>query len=432
MYHIRPESESQRKIRGIPKMHVKFRNVNHAFKGMVEMFQKWEYSDGSPWQLIGSPAPITRTQSRNGGVMVLQEPIIVTYEKPLERVLTNPVRDANPFFHLYEALWMLAGRNDVAPLKYYNSKVDQFSDDGKTFNGAYGYRWRQYGKYRISTGMDRTTQTSYDQLEIIAYHLRNDTGSRRAVLSMWNVEDDLLKIGVQCSCGSGLKMTNDCKRCRGIGKLPPSKDVCCNLEVMFSVRSHYASPEFSGEIKLLDMTVTNRSNDMVWGMLGANYVHFSFLQEYMAAKIGADVGVYNQFSNNLHVYDWNWKPDEWNEGMIDYYEKLPMSEHVPLVEDHEIFDAELLEFVEVHRNGEAVNYKGAGRIVWRERFFREVAHPMMCAFHCHKSGDYAEAAIWLGLKPGLSDGLSPVMAHDWAIVAEEWIYRRKHNKGAKK
>jgi thymidylate synthase len=348
--------------------------------------------------------------------MVLQEPIIVTYEKPLERVLTNPNRDANPFFHLYEALWMLAGRNDVAPLKYYNSKVDQFSDGGETFNGAYGHRWRYAKETRPVTFIDGFGGGGHkervDQLDILVAHLKADRNSRRAVLNMWNVEGDLLKVG-------------------------NSKDVCCNLEVMFSIRSHYASPEFSGEIKLLDMTVTNRSNDMVWGMLGANYVHFSFLQEYMAAKIGVDVGVYNQFSNNLHVYDWNWKPDEWNEGMVDYYDRTyhpfrPKFEHVPLVDDPETFDAELQEFVETHENGERVNFEGAGRRVWKERFFREVAHPMMCAFHCHKAGAYDEAAIWLGLEPGLTDGLSPVRAHDWAMVAEEWIDRRKHMKEAKK
>jgi hypothetical protein len=34
------------------------------------------------------------------------------------------------------------------------------------------------------------------------------------------------------------------------------------------------------------MTVTNRSNDLCWGMLGANYVHFTILQEYLAARLG--------------------------------------------------------------------------------------------------------------------------------------------------
>jgi hypothetical protein len=123
--------------------------------------------------------------------------------------------------------------------------------------------------------------------------------------------------------------------------------------------------------------------------------------------------------------------------MVDYYDRTyhpfrPKFEHVPLVDDPETFDAELQEFVETHENGERVNFEGAGRRVWKERFFREVAHPMMCAFHCHKAGAYDEAAIWLGLEPGLTDGLSPVRAHDWAMVAEEWIDRRKHMKEAKK
>jgi hypothetical protein len=55
----------------------------------------------------------------------------------------------------------------------------------------------------------------------------------------------------------------------------------------------------------LDMTVTNRSNDMLWGAYGANAVHFSYLQEFVAAAIGVPVGTYYQVSNNLHVYTQN-------------------------------------------------------------------------------------------------------------------------------
>ena len=50
------------------------------------------------------------------------------------------------------------------------------------------------------------------------------------------------------------------------------------------------------------MTVCNRSNDIIWGMLGANTVHLSMLQEYMAARLRMEVGVMRQFSNNAHVY----------------------------------------------------------------------------------------------------------------------------------
>ena len=47
--------------------------------------------------------------SRAGGTLEYPEPVCTVYERPLERVLFDAIRDANPFFHLMEALWMLAG-----------------------------------------------------------------------------------------------------------------------------------------------------------------------------------------------------------------------------------------------------------------------------------------------------------------------------------
>ena len=46
-------------------------------------------------------------ESRNGKVLLAPEPVTTVYERPKERVLFWPQRDANPFFHFYEGLWML-------------------------------------------------------------------------------------------------------------------------------------------------------------------------------------------------------------------------------------------------------------------------------------------------------------------------------------
>ena len=51
--------------------------------------------------------------SRNGRVVQAPGPVASVYRNPLERVVFSPLRDANPFFHLYEALWMLAGRKHI-------------------------------------------------------------------------------------------------------------------------------------------------------------------------------------------------------------------------------------------------------------------------------------------------------------------------------
>src|SRR4051812_45937933 len=88
------------------------------------------------------PVPLAVRPSRYGEVIQWEGPLTITYTSPTERVLFNAARDCNPFALLYESLWMLAGRNDVAPLAHYTRRFAEFSDDGKVLNDAYGYRWR--------------------------------------------------------------------------------------------------------------------------------------------------------------------------------------------------------------------------------------------------------------------------------------------------
>ena len=66
----------------------------------------------------------------------------------------------------------------------------------------------------------------------------------------------------------------------------------CNLTATFQVNS----------AGMLDMSVFNRSNDIIWGAYGANAVHFSLLQEYVAAGAGVPLGRYWQISTNWHAY----------------------------------------------------------------------------------------------------------------------------------
>jgi Thymidylate synthase len=194
-----------------------------------------------------------RRESRNGPVLVSPWPVTTVYERPCERVLFWPERDANPFFHLYESLWMLAGRNDVKPLLRYAKNMASFSDDGRTLHGAYGYRWRRWFEKPL------------DQLMVIAQVLRENPDDRRSILQMWDASSDLGKMG---------------------------KDLPCNTMASFQ-------RDAEGR---LNLTVFCRSNDIIWGAYGANAVHFSMLLEYMALWIGCPVGVYNQVSVNWHGY----------------------------------------------------------------------------------------------------------------------------------
>ena len=112
-----------------------------------------------------------RSPSRNGDVIEAPGPVTTVFERPMRRVLTSPVRDANPFFHLIESLWMLAGRADVALLNHYiHDFGERFAEPTGYVHGAYGARWRDW--------------LGIDQIEYIIKKLRNDPTTRQAVLQM--------------------------------------------------------------------------------------------------------------------------------------------------------------------------------------------------------------------------------------------------------
>lgn len=317
-------------------MHLRFTDVNDAFRALAGAFMSG--------RLCG--VPLTEGDSRCGRVRRLEEPLTVTYELPGRRVLANRARDANPFFHLAEAMWMLAGRDDVRLPATYVKRVAEFSDDGRTLGGAYGRRWRRHVTSRVDdrVGPD---PLEVDQLDYLASHLAAFPDSRRAVLQMWDVEQDMLRVGCgachfrdrafffadpgPCQvCGAGYRSASSA----------PGKDVCCNTEVMFRRRQVTGT-----QLGLLDMTVINRSNDLVWGMLGGDYVAFSFLQEYMAARTGCGVGLYHHVTNDLHAYverD-DWRPRAWlDDDAVSVYDALGGSDRdVPLVADWTTFDSEV-------------------------------------------------------------------------------------------
>ena len=53
--------------------------------------------------------------------------------------------------------------------------------------------------------------------------------------------------------------------------------------------------------KILNMTVLMRSNDLIFGFCNDQYC-FSQLQKYVASRIGATVGDYYHFAQDLHIY----------------------------------------------------------------------------------------------------------------------------------
>lgn len=304
--------------------------------------------------------------SRGGTVLVMPTPVATVFTTPQHRVSFSVERDANPFFHLYEALWMLGGRNDLESMTRYVARFKEFSDDGTTLHGAYGYRWR--------------TWFGYDQLSSIVDELAANPNSRRAVLAMWDGQHDLERA------------------------MSGGKDVPCNTQVYFRIRQDK-----------LDMTVTCRSNDMVWGAYGANVVHFSMLQEYVAQAVGVGIGIYYQMSNNFHAYIE--RPDvakifeAAKFATPTHYRGLPLNilERATLV--HE-FDAELAGFLD----GEFTAMRPP-----RSLFLRELALPMRTAHAFYKHGDFVKSKLALA---------GPTYRYDWAQAGLAWLARREDRRFA--
>lgn len=330
--------------------------------------------------------------SRNGPVLVAPGPVMTVYSRPWQRVLFLPTRDANPFFHLFEALWMLGGRNDVAYPAKFAAQLQLYSDDNVTLNGAYGYRWRHH--------------FGYDQLQLIIEELKTNPASRRCVLAMWDAYDE----GGDMSPG----YEGDLKR--GISG---GKDIPCNTHVYFRV---------DPETARLDMTLCNRSNDVVWGAYGANAVHFSMLQEYVADKIGLRVGRLYQFANNYHIY--TERPDV-ARLIEDRHYTLPYDLYktgaacaTALRAQEPGWDDDLEQFLALDLNVEV-------EAPYATDFFQFVVLPMFQAYQRYKIGDNpASAAAHLRDSIRNDDGeLSS--SPDWLLAGEQWMQRRADARAAK-
>lgn len=273
--------------------------------------------------------------SRAGRVVVAPWPVSTVYHHPRERVLLSPHRNANPFFHLVEAMWMLAGRDDCDFLDRYVSDFSaRFGEPHtKRQHGAYGFRWmRWFGD-----------ETVIDQLQALAELLRTDPTTRRAVLTMWDPAADLVPDG-------------------------PKRDIPCNTQAYFRVRDG-----------VLHMLVTCRSNDIIWGAYGANAVHFSFLLEYMAAMAGLEVGTYTQMSFNFHAYSEVLDKFDWTTLAADAGREYPGGSPWALVEDPRTFHRELDDVL-----------AGDDRMM-RNRFLSHVLNPMMLSHKHFKKRDYQGA-----------------------------------------
>ena len=265
--------------------------------------------------------------SRNGPAIEYPDPVSVTYTHACERVLFNQKRNINPYLHFFEPFWILAGRRDVDFMSRIVSRFKDYSDDGKTFAAAYGYRLRR----------------PLDQVAGAIRRLRRDPTDRRTVLMIRQPRD-----------------------------MPyTGKDAACNIAIACKIRNGR-----------LNLHVFNRSNDAIWGgpAGGTNYPQFTILQEYMAGHIGCGIGTYTVTTDSMHVYpnpQWERNKDP-VPGAVDFY----ATGHVkpfPLMAEPDKFEKDLRAVFDEGVDPEITEFSSI--------FFRNVYRPMWQSFIGYKKKD---------------------------------------------
>ncbi len=178
------------------------------------------------------------------------EAVSLVVTDPLDRAPLLDERRANIFATIAETVWVLAGRDDIAFMEYFLSRIRDYSDDGNRLGGAYGPRLRYW--------------RGQDQLGAARATLISDRESRRAVVSLFDPAVD----GCQAR-----------------------RDIPCNNWLQFLVRN-----------ERLDLLVVSRSMDVFWGSVIDVHL-WTVVQELMAGWLGVNVGVYEHFVGSLHLYD---------------------------------------------------------------------------------------------------------------------------------
>lgn len=164
--------------------------------------------------------------------------------------LSRSESKGRPFGALGEFCWYMSGRSDYAFIAYYLKNAYRLDEDVEpdgTIAGAYGPRL---------VGED-------GQLERVVALLQHKPTTRKAVIQLFDAED----------------LRTD------------QRDVPCTCTLQFFVRDGR-----------LDMMTHMRSNDVFVGLPHDAFC-FTLLQEWVARRVGVDVGVYKHAVGSLHLYD---------------------------------------------------------------------------------------------------------------------------------
>jgi len=172
---------------------------------------------------------------------------------PVDNDIKTPWRKFNKQYADYEFNWYLSKNRSVENIKQKAKIWDTMHNGDNIVNSNYGWQWSRN-----------------NQLDYVISELERDNNSRRAVITIYDgKEHDQYKY-----------------------------DTPCTLSIVFCIQNNK-----------LCMTVTMRSNDLVFGFCNDQYC-FSNLQKMVALRLKKEVGWYYHFAQNLHIYEKHFKLHE--------------------------------------------------------------------------------------------------------------------------
>lgn len=167
---------------------------------------------------------------------------------PSQRVITTPWRKFSEKYAEREWNWYLSENRSVEEIKKYAPIWDKMHGGDNIVNSNYGWQWSRN-----------------EQLDKCIEQLSENKNTRRAWFTVFD----------------------------GKEKNTYKYDTPCTLSVGFDIKPHFNK---------LDMCVTMRSNDLVYGFCNDQYC-WTKLQEFVAKELGVPVGCYYHFAHDLHIYE---------------------------------------------------------------------------------------------------------------------------------
>ncbi len=186
---------------------------------------------------------------------------------PIDRVVADRGRRMNIAFGFAEWYAMMFGIDSLDFFARFIHDYAKYSSDGKKLDGSYGTRV-QYPLLQFGVSGTASMAGMANQLESVIEKLKSDPCSRQAVIAIYNGDDLTINGG---------------------GKNTP-----CTLTLQFLVRDNR-----------VHLIVNMRSSDIYVGLTYDVFV-FTMLQEYVAKRLGFELGKYFHNAGSLHAYEKDW------------------------------------------------------------------------------------------------------------------------------